>query len=153
MEGDIGVFRGLEYRLRVQRIALTSSSDLALEIAVELRFTGDLGGVRGEGIDGAEAVVDPQCLIPEVGAFDVPQEAIFRFGRADLREQEYPFGFRVAAPQKGREAIAGVVSDRFDQRASVRADLLPEGVRAGLIGDLLDTRTLVRRGKSRRVRS
>src|SRR5579863_3369830 len=99
MRGNIGVFRRLQPRLRVQRIALTSSGELALEIAVDLRFPGDLGGVRGESIEGAEAVVDPQCLIPEVGAFDVPQEAILRFGWADLREQKYPFGFRVAAPQ------------------------------------------------------
>ena len=98
-------------------------------------------------------MVEAQCSVPDVRAFHMVQEAIGRKRRAVGKVEQNPLGVRVATPEKGCEATDRVVFDWLDQRASIRADLLPEDICLGLVGNPLNARTHLRFCQRRRVRS
>src|SRR3954454_11589229 len=98
-------------------------------------------------------MVEAQCSVPDIRAFHAVQEAIHRIRRAVRKVEQDPLGIRVATPKKGCEAMDGIVFDRLDQRAPIRADLLPENICLRLACNLPDTRTYVPFCRRRRVRS
>ena len=89
-------------------------------------------------------MVEAQCPVPYIRAFHMVQEAIARNRRAVGKIEQDPLGVRVATPEKGCEAIDGIVFNRLDEWAPIRADLLPGDVCLRLVCNLPDTRTYVR---------
>ncbi len=81
------------------------------------------------------------------------QEAIARNRRAVAKVEQDPLDVRVAMPEKRCEAMDGIVFDRFDQRAPIRADLFPEDICLRLVCDLPNTRAYVLFCRRRWVRS
>jgi hypothetical protein len=98
-------------------------------------------------------MVEAQCSVPDIRAFHMVQEAIARNRRAVAKVEQDPLGVRVAMPEKRCEAMDGIVLDRFDQRAPIRADLFPEDVCLPLVCDLPNTRAYVLFCQRRWVRS
>src|SRR6476646_3659450 len=81
------------------------------------------------------------------------QETIQWSRRTVWKTEKDSLSVLVAAPKKRREAMHGIPVDRLDQRASIRADLLPERICLRLAGNLPDTRTNFDFCQCRRVRS
>ena len=62
----------------------------------------------------------------------VVQKAVCGIRRAVVQIEHDPLRVRAAAPEKGCEAIDGIVRNRLKERAPIRADLLPERIRLRL---------------------